>query len=185
MRSRLRPVAGAALAATLAAVLQQPLLAQPKSDWELAQEERDWREGEFALPAYPKPADLVPLEVGAATDFRFFVDATSLSVGRDGVVRYTLVARSRSGAENVSFEGIRCKSGRVRAYAFGQGGARWSARGTPWRAIEPGGAQRWHFILWREYFCPHAIAIRDVAEGVDALRRGGHPDAPRADMFSR
>lgn len=185
MRSRLRPVAGAALAATLAAALQQPLLAQPKSDWELAQEERDWREGEFALPAYPKPADLVALEVGAATDFRFFVDATSLSVGRDGVVRYTLVARSRSGAENVSFEGIRCKSGSVRAYAFGQGGARWSARGTPWRAIEPGGTQRWHFILWREYFCPHAIAIRDAAEGVDALHRGGHPDAPRADMFSR
>jgi hypothetical protein len=39
--------------------------------------------------------------------------------------------------------------------------------------------------LWREYFCPHAIAIDDTAEGIDALRRGGHPHAARAGTFGR
>jgi len=173
------------LCAMLAAAGTAQLSAQPKSDWELAEEERGWREGDFALPQYPKAADLVEFNVSAATDFRFFIDRTSLSVGNDGVVRYTLVARSASGVENVSYEGIRCKSGIVRAYAFGQGSGRWSARGTAWRQIDPKGAQRWQFALWREYFCPHAIAIQDAAEGIDALLRGGHPYAGGADTFGR
>lgn len=173
------------LLAALAAVSAAQLSAQPKSDWELAEEERSWREADFTLPPYPKAADLVEFHVSAATDFRFFIDHTALSVGKDGVVRYTLVARSTSGVENVSYEGIRCKSGIVRAYAFGQGGGRWSARGTAWRQVEPKGAQRWQFALWREYFCPYAIAIQDAAEGVDALRKGGHPHAGRADLFGR
>lgn len=180
----MRPCALALLAAALAAGAL-PSLAQPRSDWERAQEERGWREDEFALPPYPRAADLVPFQVSAATDFRVFIDAASLSVGKDGVVRYTLVARSPSGVENVSFEGIRCKSGIVRAYAFGQSGGRWSGRGSDWRPIEAKGAQRWHFTLWREYFCPHAMAIRDAADGIEALRRGGHPEAPRADTFGR
>jgi len=173
------------LLAALAATSAAPLSAQPKSDWELAEEERRWREVDFMLPQYPKAADLVEFDVSAARDFRFFIDATSLSVGKDGVVRYTLVARSASGVENVSYEGIRCKSGTVRAYAFGQGGGRWSGRGTAWRQIERKQAQGWHFALWRDYFCPHAIAIHDAAEGIDALRRGGPPDAARADTSGR
>lgn len=173
------------LLAALGAASAAQVFAQPKSDWEVAEEERNWREGDFTLPPYPKAADLVEFHVSAATDFRFFVDHTSLSVAKDRVVRYTLVARSASGVENVSYEGIRCKSAMVRAYAFGHGGGRWSARGTAWRPVEPKGAQRWHFALWREYFCPYAIAIHDAAEGVDALRRGGHPHAAPADTFGR
>ena len=168
----------------LAAAASQTF-AQFKSDWERAEEERNWQEGAFSLPPYPKAADLVAFDPGGASGFRFFVDVTSLSVDKDGVVRYTLVARSPSGVENVSFEGIRCRSGTARAYAFGEGAGRWSARGTDWRQIEPKGARRWQFALWREYFCPHTIAIRDAAEGVDALRRGGHPDAPRVILYRR
>ena len=173
------------LLAALAAASSGPLHAQPKSDWETAEEERNWREGEIALPPYPKAADLVEFHVSATTGFRFFVDHTSLSVAKDGVVRYTLVARSASGVDNVSYEGIRCQSGTVRAYAFGQGGGRWSARGTAWRGVDPRGAQRWHFALWRDYFCRNAIAIHDAAEGIDALRRGGHPEAAREDTLRR
>lgn len=180
MKAALRTLL-AALAAASAALVS----AQPKSDWEVAEEERSWREGDVTVPPYPKAADLIEFDVSAATDFRFFIDLTSLSVGKDGVVRYTLVARSASGVDNVSYEGIRCKSGIVRAYAFGQGGGRWSARGSRWRQVDPKGAQRWQFALWRGYFCPHAIAIHDAAEGIDALRRGGHPHAARADTFGR
>ena len=30
-------------------------LSQPKSDWELKHEDREWQEGEVKLPEYPKP----------------------------------------------------------------------------------------------------------------------------------
>lgn len=162
-----------------------PLAAQPKSDWETAREERDWKENAFTLPAYPKAADLVEIYVGEATSFKFFVDPASVSVGDDGVVRYTLVARSASGAENISFEGIRCRSGMVRAYAFGSRDGRWVPGRTEWRPIHSRGAQGSQFILRRNYFCPHSVPIRDSADGISALRNGGHRDAPRAEAFGR
>lgn len=175
----------AVVVAVLAAAGAAPLSAQPKSDWELVDEERNWREGGFSLPAYPQAADLVEFEVRQASGFRFFVDRSSLSVGKDGVVRYALVARSPSGVDNVSYEGIRCKAKTMKAYAFGRVGGRWSERGTDWQPLEPGGAQRPQLALWREYFCPHAIAIRSAVEGLDALRRGAHPDRPRLDAINR
>ncbi len=155
---------------------QGAALAQFKSDWELEQERRSWREREVQLPAYPKAENLVEFAVSAATDFRFFVDRASISVGQDGVVRYTLVARSSSGAENVSYEGIRCKAGTYRVYAYGnKSEAAWSQRESDWRPIEQRTFHRQHHALWREYFCPHRVPITDVAEGLDALARGGHP----------
>jgi len=151
--------------------------AQPKSDWEIEYEERGWTESGFKLPAYPRPENLVEFYVSAATSFRFFIDQGALSVGPDGVVRYTLLARSASGAENVTYEGIRCKNGLYRIYAYGRSGGTWAARPSEWRQIEPKSVQRWHHALWRDYFCPQRIPIFDIAEGIEALRRGGHPQS--------
>ena len=152
-------------------------IAQPKSDWEIEMERRGWTEGEYKLPAPPKPDDLVEFYVSPSTNFRFYIDRQSLSVGKDGVVRYTLLARSPAGAENVTYEGIRCAQGSYRVYAYGRPGGAWNERDSDWRPIEPKTTQRWHQALWREYFCPHRVPIFDTAEGLDALRRGGHPDA--------
>ncbi len=149
--------------------------AQPKSDWEIEQEERNWTEGDVKLPAYPKAGDLVEFYVSAATQFRFFIDRASLSVSPDGVVRYALLARSAAGAENVTYEGIRCKTGMYKIYAYGHTGGGWAARASDWRPIEQKSVQRWRHALWRDYFCPQRIPIFDAAEGLDALSRGGHP----------
>lgn len=152
-------------------------IAQPKSDYELEEERRNWKEGEYKLPAPPKTEDLIEFNVGAATDFRFFIDQKSLSVGKEGVVRFTVLARSTAGAETVSYEGIRCSTGNYRVYAYGRRGGGWSERESEWRPIEVKTAQRWRNALLREYFCPMRTPIFDQAEGIDALRRGGHPDA--------
>ena len=146
-----------------------------KSDWEREQEARDFKEGDVALPPPPK-GGLIEFFVSSASSFRFFIDPQSLSVVEDGAVRYTLVARSPSGAETVSYEGIRCGGpGLYRVYAFGNVGA-WS-RNTraDWRPIEPKSVQRWHNELRGRYFCPNRLSIVTAAEGLDALRRGGHP----------
>lgn len=146
-----------------------------KSDWEREQEARDFKELEIALPPPPK-GGLIEFFVSSASSFRFFIDPRSLSVGEDGVVRYTLVARSPSGAETISYEGIRCAGGLYRVYAFGNGGA-WSRNSrADWREIEPKSVQRWHNELRGRYFCPNRVSIVTAAEGLDALRRGGHPE---------
>jgi CNP1-like family len=146
-----------------------------KSNWELEQERRDGKGSEIRLPAYPKADGLVEFFVSGAASFRFFIDPASLSVESDGVVRYTLVARSPSGVANISYEGIRCEKGAdYRVFALGSDG-RWSVRDSEWRPIEPRAIQRWHNELYRRYFCPNDALISTAAEGVDALRRGGHP----------
>ena len=152
-------------------------VAQDKSDWEIQQEERSWQEIPVTLPAPPKASDLLEFSVSAATDFRFYIDTASLSVGSDGVVRYVLVARSPSGAQNVSYEGIRCKSQNYRIYATGRNDGGWiEARSVRWRPIERATVS-WHRALQRDYFCPQGVPIFSAAEGIDALRRGGHPDS--------
>ena len=147
-----------------------------KSDYELEQERRDWKEGEVQLPAYPADANLVEFFVSAASSFRFFIDASTLAPAPDGVVRYVLVARSSSGYANVSFEGMRCLANTYTVYALGDGG-KWTRRETDWREIEQKSVQRWHIVLRSSYFCPGRVPIATAAEGRDALRRGGHPAA--------
>lgn len=177
--------AGRAPLAALAAAAVSTAVAQPQSDWEVRQAERDWREGEVVLPAYPKADELIEFDAGPATPFRFFIDPASLSVGGDGVIRYTQVARSGAGAENVSYEGIRCRPATTRTYAFGRRDGRWASTMSAWRTIDRGVAQGSAFVLWSRYLCPHAIAIRSRDEGIAALRGGGHPDAPREQLFGR
>jgi hypothetical protein len=152
-----------------------------KSDWERSHEARlPQAEDSVVLPAYPQERELVEFFVAATSEFRFFVDASSISVQGD-VVRYTLVARSASGVDTVSYEGMRCNTGEVRMYAAGRDGA-WTGRAGEWRAIAPRGVQRWHNALYRQYFCPLKEPIRSRQEGIAALRRGGHAlyeDTPR------
>lgn len=92
------------------------------------------------------------------------------------MVRYTLVARSPSGAETISYEGMRCSSETYRVYAFANDGTWSRSQGSPdWRPIEPKSIQGWHNVLRSRFFCPQRYSIQTAAEGIDALRRGVHP----------
>lgn len=147
-----------------------------KSDWETEQEKRDWREADVPPPPPAGSGEMLAFFVSAASDYRFFIDSASLALGRDGVVRYTLIVRSPLGVESVTYEGIRCATREVKTYAYGGADRSWSVRPGAWRRIEARSVQRWHDALWREFFCPRGIAIDSAAEGIDALKRGGHPD---------
>jgi hypothetical protein len=137
-----------------------------------------WMEGEVVIPAFPQDADLLEFYVSAATANRFFIDARSLAVGADGVVRYALVVRTSGGATNVTFEGIRCAAREYKTYATGRSDRTWVAsRVAEWRPIENKPMNRHHAALSRDYFCPGGVAIFKADEGRDALRRGKHPQA--------
>lgn len=150
--------------------------AQIQSDWERENEDRLKQTDEKLVP--PPVLDKsrlieVKLATSRETEFRYYVDPASVSVGDDRIVRYVLVARSPSGVENVSFEGIRCP-GEYRVYALGRPDGSWAGRAAAWRPIprDPRVSQN---ALSRQYFCPGRHAIRTGAEGEKALRAGGHP----------
>jgi hypothetical protein len=175
---RLLPLLLAALAAPAAAQNTNETgysgpMARPSAEWE--EQERARRnpgEGELKLPAWPRNEDLLEFTVSNAPSFRFFIDAASVSVGADRVVRYTLVARSASGVANVSYEGIRCETGSYKVFAFGNDG-RWSVRQSEWRDLA---TVRWLQELRASYFCVNRTgAIQSAKEGVDALRKGSGP----------
>ena len=143
-------------------------------------EEKRWEEIEAQIPVFPKSESLTAFYVSATTDNKFTVDRDSISVGADGVVRYTLVVTSASGAQNVSYEGMRCTTGERRSYAFGRSDKTWSkARSNQWVKIQESTLNRHHAALYFEYFCPNGVIVFDLDEARMALRLGGHPSSVR------
>lgn len=116
-------------------------------------DEKPWSEIEVQLPAFPEEADLIPFRVGAVRDRQFLVDGASISVGSDGVIRFSVVVISPSGARNISYEGMRCATRERRLYAFGRSDRTWSkARSNKWIRIMGDGNQ-YPMVLHVDYFC--------------------------------
>jgi hypothetical protein len=137
-----------------------------------------WQEEDTTLPEFPKDENLREFYVGALTRHRFFIDGSTLGVGKDGVVRYVLVVRTSGGATNITLEGMRCASREFKIYATGQSDGSWSrARHDRWRPIENKPVNRQHAALFRDLFCPAGTPIRSPDEGREALRLGKHPEA--------
>ncbi|VAW82895.1 hypothetical protein MNBD_GAMMA14-1220 [hydrothermal vent metagenome] len=122
-------------------------------------EGKAWKERGFRLPAYPDVDSRKLIEVDLLLNnfpFRLFIDPASVSVGKDRVVRYTVILRSRSGATNVIYEGIRCTAGQYRRYAVGgQDGFRLAAN-PRWQYIrsDGGGSDRYLEVLRDHFICP-------------------------------
>ncbi|OZA24963.1 MAG: hypothetical protein B7X93_11110 [Hydrogenophilales bacterium 17-61-9] len=140
-------------------------------DFEFDQD-KPWSEVAVKLPAYPKAENLIPFSVSSATRNRHFVDAESISVGEDRVVRYSVVIEAAGGATNVSFEGIRCESGERRLYAYGHPDGSWSkARNAGWEGIKFRSLLSYQKALFEDHFCPDGILVRDGKEAVKNLRQ--------------
>jgi hypothetical protein len=130
------------------------------------------------LPAPPKPGDLLEFEPGRPATLRFYIDPASLSVGTDAIVRFTVVVRGEGSASNVSYEAIRCKTRERKVFAYGRADGTWSeVRAPQWTTISGLNSDGYRFVLYENYFCPSRQIIASAREGVEALRRAGHPRA--------
>lgn len=131
----------------------------------------NWTEEEVALPALPDRAQLQPFAVEAGNVNQHYIDLSSLSVGGDGVVRYVLVITTPDGAENISFEGLRCASGQWRRYASAATDGEWMpARKAQWQAVGDRGRNRPRAALAYDYFCDGPAAPRDREHALRLLR---------------
>lgn len=155
-------------------------LSSAQAGFEDDYEKQAWQEIQVQLPMAPKKESLLHFYVSAATDNLFFVDADSLSVGSDGVVRFVLLVQTAGGARNLSFEGMRCETHERRMYASGRLDGSWSkSRKNEWEPIREAVVNRHYAALFFDYFCPGGVIVRSVAEAVGALRGGEHPDNRR------
>lgn len=126
----------------------------------------------LVLPAAPTKESLLPFYVSPTATMSFAIDAPSISVTSDGVVRFTLVITSTEGARNVSHEGIRCKTGERKLYATGSVDGSWSpSRNDAWRQIRDVGANRQYAALFTDYFCDFGSVAGDAATIVKRIRQ--------------
>ncbi|MEO8443328.1 MAG: CNP1-like family protein [Betaproteobacteria bacterium] len=136
-------------------------------------EKKESVEFEVKLPPMPKTENLVPFEASAANTNNFFIDATSILIGADGIVRYTMVVKSPSGAENISYEGMRCETTEQKTYAYGRRDGTWSnARAPAWKKIVYKDINRQHAVLYSHYFCPDGEPIRSAKDAIQRFKYG-------------
>lgn len=160
------------------AVAATGAFSQSKFDEDFDDKDKPWAEIAIQLPPAPKPENLLPFYVSPTATQQFAIDASSLTVGADGVIRYVLVATSQAGAKNVSYEGIRCQSYERKLYAFGRPDGSWSrSRKDEWERIAGNAANRYHAALFKDYFC-NETAVAGNAKDIVARMRQNKSLAP-------
>jgi hypothetical protein len=149
-----------------------PLIFGDSPEYKFEDDSKPWEEVQALLPAYPKQENLLAFSVSSATANRYAIDAASLSVGADEVVRYTVVVDSPRGARTVNFEGMRCDPSEYKIYAFGHPDGAWSKnRNAKWEAYKLRSLLSYHKPLYEDYFCPNGIRVRNAAEAVRNLKQ--------------
>jgi len=126
----------------------------------LTEAERAWKEAKLELPAMPADDALLEIDVIDASRNHYFIDANSVSVGADSVIRMTLVTEHRGGARTVTYEGIRCETREYRLYAIG-GPDGWTLpKSSAWRPVPLTGYKNIRGILLVEHVCDGGVPYK-------------------------
>lgn len=170
--------------------LEDKLLMDPFND-------KPFKEDAVTFPAPPVDRDAVPFDVGGRTDspLRFAIDPKSVSIGKDNVVRYTVLITSKTGARNVNYEGLRCDTAERRIYATLRNDTnQWVGNravdmnetantesasmnaykpATDWQRVGNGGPTDYASALMRSYFCDVRSVEGDGKASTLVQRLGG------------
>lgn len=146
--------------------------AQSNFEEDTENQKKTWQETAIILPAAPLMTDLLPFEVATTLTQAFAIDAKSLIISSDGVIHYTLVAQSRSGVKNISYEGIRCQTFEKKLYSFGHKDGSWSlARRDQWEPIMGSAVNPAQVALAQDYFCQNKVNAGNAAAILDRIKR--------------
>jgi CNP1-like family len=141
-----------------------------------AQDKPEWVEGDVPpAPAF-RTQGLVNFVVSTNSELSYGVDPSTVTVGQDGVIRYVMVASSRSGAVNALYEGLHCHRAEAKTYARWAPGSpgQWHQVATPeWRPLFGNFASRVALALARNGFCDGNTPNGTPANMLKALAQGG------------
>lgn len=115
---------------------------------------------------------LLSIEMPPYVSLKVGVDPATISVGKDGVVRYVVVMTNASGSINAAFEGIRCATGEVKTYARQVSAGQWSKVAVPqWKSVTDNLPSRHANAISRQGACD-ARSAPDRLTIVNALKNG-------------
>jgi hypothetical protein len=148
---------------------------------QVAFDDPDWKELDVPPPPALRTQGLIPVEVPGSS-LRFGVDPASVSVGKDAIVHYVVVATSSSGTTNGIYEGVNCSSGSVKVYARHNPDSGWvPARNSEWTPLHSMANSRYSLQVARNGAClghsangPAIQIVRDLRAPPDRrFQRGG------------
>ena len=131
----------------------------------------DWREDEVPAPPALRTSGLIDLEIRGSA-LRFGVDPASITIGKDRIVRYVVVAQNPAGgAVNGIYEGVHCAKAEVRVYARHNPGTGWvRLPDSQWQPLHEGMHARYSLPLARSGVCLGHSANGSVQQIVQDLR---------------
>jgi len=131
-------------------------------------------ERDMPPPAPPRSENLLPLDVPHFPGRDVALDRTSIAIGPDEIVRYTLVATSASGLRLVSYEGVRCGPDEWRSYFLGRQDGGWAKDfASQWMRVNDAGPGAIRFLLAKSYFCtPQGRPVTSTEDILDRLAEG-------------
>lgn len=141
----------------------------------------DWKELDEKPPATFSTDKLLPIEMPRYLSVKLGIDPDSLTLSKDGIVRYVVVAVSSSGNINASYEGIWCRAGEVKTYARAGNDGKWEAVDKPqWKALSASQPSMHALALARHGICegrsasghsPQAILRKLRQSSSDGMQR--------------
>lgn len=142
-------------------------------------QDKPWQEEGLTIPPPPADRDLVEVHIDSLGDsFTVWVDTKTLSLGKDDrVVRYWLVLRSKTGAANTMYEGIRCSSREYKTYAFanqrGEGQVE-PVKNPKWLPTKGARGMQFRQELQEGYFCSFGMEKKrdEILHALQEANRG-------------
>ncbi len=151
------------------------------ADNEFTDFSKPWKESRIEVPPPPEDKDLLEIPVDVLSEeFTLYIDQRNLNVGEDNVVRYWLVLRTGRGANNVFYEGLRCRQREYKTYAYASTTRKGKVREVKkprWQAIYTGKDFRGEMM---EYLC-NDVVPRTPERIVAAIKGSG---VPVSDFFA-
>lgn len=131
-------------------------------------------EARVSPPTRFATTQLIPVLIPGPSELTVGIDPAQLSIGPDKIVRYVLVARSTSGAEAVTFEGIDCKSASTRVLARWNGSTNtWRVLdGTEWKSLYDDRGSRYAKALARGGVCDGSTPTIPLSNMISAIKTG-------------
>ncbi|KQP17818.1 CNP1-like family protein [Pseudorhodoferax sp. Leaf267] len=130
----------------------------------------DWAEADVPPPPTFQTDKLISVDVDKRGSLQYGVDPATMSIGKDGVVRYVIVARSPSGAMTAMYEGLRCGTGEHKVYAR-YNDARWAPVASPqWQSLFDSTRVRYPLALARQGGCDSKAPPTSVSDMVRKLK---------------
>lgn len=135
-------------------------------------DDSEWIESEAPPPPAFDTNKLVMFDVSINSSLTYGVDPSTIRISpRDGLVRYVVVAESKSGARNVLYEALRCATGEYKTYARYSSDGKWSLVTEPrWKSMFGNMPSRHPLRLARAGGCENAAPASSVASMISRMK---------------